>query len=346
MTGEWCVRPYRAGDERELVGLFERVFGRALTPEQWCWKLQPSQSAVDNVWLAVHDEKPIFQYAGIATRFQVGDAVRTVMVSVDTMTAPEFQRRGLLSEVGRTTYAHWRDGDIAFVLGLPNERWGSRARVLGWVELFPLQWLTRALRPARLLARRLHLPTVAGFDALDGLWNGLADRALAVNGQPVCVRVLTQAEAALDRLWATCRDEYGFSVVRDRAWLHWRYFTPPSLRYTVLLAERAGEPAGYLAFRVSDGAGLIAELFTRTDDTAARNALIGQALAAMRLAGAVSASILAVPGTCLQQAVRRAGFLPRDAFTVQMVPLDSRLPLDQLRDPRQWGIAGGDFDVV
>ncbi|TMC48398.1 MAG: hypothetical protein E6J26_10735, partial [Chloroflexi bacterium] len=61
MTGEWCVRPYRAGDERELVGLFERVFVRALTPEQWRWKLRSGQSAVENVWLAVHDEKPIFQ---------------------------------------------------------------------------------------------------------------------------------------------------------------------------------------------------------------------------------------------------------------------------------------------
>ena len=86
------------------------------------------------------------------------------MVSVDTMTAPEFQRRGLLSEVGRSTYAHWRDGGVAFVLGLPNERWGSRASALGWIELFPLQWLTRALRPAALLARRLHLPHVMGHE--------------------------------------------------------------------------------------------------------------------------------------------------------------------------------------
>ena len=138
------------------------------------------------------------------------------MVSVDTMTAPEFQRRGLLSEVGRTTYAHWRDGGVAFVLGLPNERWGSRTRALGWTELFPLQWLTRPLRPARLLARRTGLPEVT---ALDALWNGIADRPLAVRGEPVSVRVLAHAEAALDRLWAACRGEHRFSVVRDRAWL-------------------------------------------------------------------------------------------------------------------------------
>ena len=89
------VRSYRPGDEQALVELFQRVFGRAITEDHWMWKLEGQPATVDNVWLAVSADRPVFQYAGIPTRFRLSQATVTSMVCVDTMTAPEFRRRGL-----------------------------------------------------------------------------------------------------------------------------------------------------------------------------------------------------------------------------------------------------------
>ncbi len=50
-------------------------------------KQQPSP--VENVWLAVDADGPIFHYAGIPTRYRLPTGEATAMVSVDTMTAPE-----------------------------------------------------------------------------------------------------------------------------------------------------------------------------------------------------------------------------------------------------------------
>src|SRR3954469_21051885 len=100
----WTIRAYRPGDEGALVALFERVFGRPITEAYWRWKLKRLPSPVENVWLAVCDDAPIFHYAGIPTRYRLPAGEVTAMVSVDTMTAPEFQRRGLLSTVGRHAY--------------------------------------------------------------------------------------------------------------------------------------------------------------------------------------------------------------------------------------------------
>src|SRR3954464_7176682 len=90
---EIAIRSYRSGDEQALTALFETVFGRRMTEREWRWKLAPT-STVPNVWLATHSDQPVFQYAAMCTRFKSDERTHDAMVSVDTMTAPAFRRRG------------------------------------------------------------------------------------------------------------------------------------------------------------------------------------------------------------------------------------------------------------
>jgi predicted N-acetyltransferase YhbS len=349
-TTTWTIRAYRPGDERALTALFERVFGRAISEEHYRWKLRQPLAPVENVWLAVDDDAPIFHYAGIPTRYRLPDGEVMAMVSVDTMTAPEFQRRGLLSAVGRQVYDTWRAAGVAFVIGLPNERWGSRAGALGWEPLFQLQWLARPLRPEAILARRLRMPALARLTPAGATWD--AFWRLRLRRDPaVRVRWVERAGAEFDQLWQRCGADAAASVVRDSAWVNWRYHDAPTFDYRVLLAERDGRPVGYAAYRVeahaTGMAGFVAELFAAQADAPARRTLIAETLTALRAAGADNAVTLAVPGSPLERDLRSAGFLySRGAFGVQIVPLDPDLPLDVLRDPGSWNMAGGDFDVI
>ncbi|HYF62089.1 MAG TPA: GNAT family N-acetyltransferase, partial [Herpetosiphonaceae bacterium] len=176
----WTLRPYRAGDEHALVELFGRVFGRQISVEHWRWKLKSHPSPAENVWLAAAADRPIFQYAGIPLRFQTPAGETTAMVSVDTMTDPGFRRRGLLTSVGGHAYQCWRRAGVGFVLGLPNDKWGSRTGALNWEALFGLRWLIRPLRPEAIAARRVGR-AARGLAALGGLWNIAWDRRLAAD---------------------------------------------------------------------------------------------------------------------------------------------------------------------
>jgi len=330
--------------------LFGRVFGRAISEEHYRWNLKQPPTTVENVWLAVDGDAPIFHYAGIPTRFHLPGGEVLAMVSVDTMTAPEYQRRGLLSAVGRQVYDAWRTAGIAFVIGLPNERWGSRAAALGWEPLFDIQWLARPLRPEAIIARRLRMPALARLAPVGAAWNVLWGLRLR-HDPTVRVRPVERAGPEFDQLWRRCAVDAAASVVRDSAWVNWRYLESPAINYRVLLAERDGQPAGYAAYRVeahtAGTAGFVAELFVAQADAPARRTLIAATLAALRTAGADNAVTLAVPGSPLERDLRGAGFLySRGAFGVQIVPLDPELPLDVLRDPRSWNMAGGDFDVI
>ena len=345
----WTIRAYQPGDEHALVALFARVFGRSITEAHWLWKLKGRPSPVENVWLAVHDDRPIFQYAGIPVHYRLPNGERHAMVSVDTMTDPHFQRRGLLTQVGQYAYDAWRAAGVSFVIGLPNQRWGSRTGALGWVELFPLQWLVRPLRPASMIARRVTAPAVSRFTPLDAIWNSYWTRR-SQHDATIHIRPVTDAGPEFDALWQAACDGIPISVVRDSAWVAWRYLNPPSFDYRLLLAERAGQPVGYAAYRLDESSGrkvgALAELFVGRDDVKARDMFVRRVVEELRAAGAEVVATLAVPGAALYRAFRRAGFFPRAAFSVQIVPLQPDLPMEILRDPQQWSLAGGDFDVI
>jgi hypothetical protein len=345
---EIAIRNYRSGDELALTSLFATVFGKRISEREWRWKLAAT-SKVPNVWLATHAEQPIFQYAAIHTRFKIDERTDDVMVSVDTMTAPAFRRRGLLTEVAARAYAAWRDAGVAFVIGLPNQQWGSRARALGWRELFPLQWLVRPLRPEALAARRLGLPGLGRIHVFGRAWDRFANRRL----RPRSDIEVTQAENAgadFDVVWERCRADTEFSAVRDAAWIERRFLSSPARNYQVLLARERNRPTAWLTYSVIQSNGRtsaqLTELLAPAGDTASCGALM---LELLRRLGELDAELvytLAVPGTPLYAWLRTIGFLRGPSFGVQLVPLATEVRLERFLDPRAWRLTGADFDVA
>jgi hypothetical protein len=342
------IRPWRNGDQLELTRLFERTFGRAITADHWMWKLRPEPHSIDNVWLAVSEDKPIFQYAGIPMRFNLAHRPVQAIVSVDTMTAPEFRRRGLLTQVAEKAYSTWRDAAVAFVIGLPNENWGTRARALGWQPLFPLQWLVRPLRPEIMLARRMKWPALRHMRLAGVVWNAVL-RSRLQPAAGIQIQRVDEADSAFDQIWERCKADWSFSTIRDRRWVEWRFIRAPQ-GYELSVARQDGEPTGYLAHTlVHSAAGAVAymaELCAARADLATRNSLLADLIARLQNTTAQSLHTLAIPGTAEFSWLRRAGFLPSHAFAVQFVPLMPDLPVGQMSDRQQWNLTGADFDVI
>jgi Acetyltransferase (GNAT) domain len=348
-AGSPAIRPYRPADEHGLVELFRNVYGREISADYWRWKLQRSAFAGDNVWLATAGERPVFQYGGIPTRFQLQQRSASIMVAVDAMTAPEFRRRGLLTAVVSRAHAAWREHDVAFVIGLPNQQWGSRTQALGWLPLLQLQWLLRPLHPEATLARRLKLPLLKHLTFPTGVWNRLLQRQLR-RDPGVRTESVRQADDSFDRLWDRCKSDWMFSTVRDRDWVNWRFLSSPARAYELTLARRAGEPVGYSAHCLVGTSerpiAHLAELFSGEGDDVGRAALLFDLVNKLLPLGVESLRTLAVPGTRQHHWLRKAGFFAGPSFSVQIVPLAPDLPLEPMREARHWNLSGADFDVI
>lgn len=354
-SASWRVRPYEPGDDAAVVSLFIETFKKPLKESQYRWKVieTPWSVGAPGVWLAEAGGKIIGQYAGTPMRFKLGDEQALIVHACDVMTSVDFRRQGVLTALGTRANQAWAAAGVPFVTGLHFGGWGSRRHYLGWREQFKLVWMWRLLRPEPLLSLRLRLPfrTLWPAAASGRLWNLFWDRLLRAAERGVHVSTVDQPGPEYDALWDRIGSEYRALVVRDRAWVAYRYAQAPGFGYRLLLAQVDGQPAGYLAYRLTEHkgrkTGWIADLFTAPEDGPARAALLRRALADLLAAGAMTVRTLAAPGTATFRSFRRAGFLPASSgFDVSIVPLAPDLPRGLLSDPDRWFTMGGDYDVI
>ena len=323
-----ALRPAGEGDLAQLIALRERTFGQRVSPEQWRWKLGRPRSPVANVWVVEAGGRLVFQYAGIPTPVRHLGTDRLAMVSVDTMTDPEYRRRGLLTKMGPETYEHWRRAGVAFVLGIPNEQWGSRAGALGFVPVSELRWWVRWLDPVRMLAASVGLRYARSVGQVSAARSRSASFDVSSISDP----------SPFDDLWRRTGEE---GVIRDAAWFRWRYLEAVPA-WSVLGAWRERKAVGAVAFRLDSvperPSGTIGEVVAL--ELPSMRALLEAACQSLRRQGAVRVALLIQPGSVLEQAALATGFIPRRfAFSVQAIDLGGGLP-------SAGHFQGGDFDVV
>lgn len=357
---QWQIRGIRDGDEIPASRLFNRIFDKSITPAQYRWKLAdaPFPVGCPATWVADDGGEIVGQYGGTPMRFWLNGQVYPIVHICDVMTHPDFRGQGILSALGVTANDAWRDAGVAFATGFPHAGWGSRRNYLGWQMMYKSMWMWRPLRIGNLLRRRFQNRSLENGaksahrnDASVKIASSAFEKCSnGVYGDIRIERIETPGKA-FDELWETLKYRYSALVVRDRAWIKYRYADAPEMGYGLLFARKEGQPAGYLAFRIREVnqriVGYIADLFTAPNDLKTRVALLRHARKCLYHAGA--AAMLGVVGekTPMRKAFRRCGFIRRyGAFEVSIIPYRDDLALEVLRDPNCWFSMGGDFDII
>jgi hypothetical protein len=198
------VRPYRAGDETEIVAAFNRVFPWARrTVEEWRWQFAANPEALRCYVAALPEGRVVAQFTGLPRRARIGRTTRSFSEIVDSFADPEF-RAGLKKPgvFARTAYAyidrHCRADEEAFAYGLPNP-------------------------DAYRVGRRL-----LGYEPLGDVRLFVADAAAAATADlgPLDIEETSEPPADVDDLCERAAAGVAASVVRDRRYLAWRYARP------------------------------------------------------------------------------------------------------------------------
>lgn len=215
------IREYTPGDEQHISDLFSQVFSASLTPEQWQWKYRGLISTPPPSKLAFDVAGRLIGHAGAVPL--MGQARGTPIPwyqIADVMVHPQARGhlgaenlftcllRGLLTDLARRhprVLAYGFPGNRPFLLG---ERTQVYARVEQAEEL---SWRAGELHPAN--------------------W--------------VRVVPLDWSHARLDHLWQRRQPQLPLSLVRDRAYLKWRYAHNPFRSYKLLGLRILGRLAGW-----------------------------------------------------------------------------------------------------
>ena len=346
----WAIRPYQAGDEEQAAALFGRCFNHPISPAYYLWKIQAGRTPATNCMLALTGERVVGQYAAWRVEAIIEGRRRQVMVAIDGMVDPEFRRQGILKALVSEAHRQWQAEGAACVLAMPNENWGAYREAVGWRKVFPLKWQIRPLRLEQTALRRLGLGLKGIPAPISWLWNRYWGRYVKPDSG-VAVEAVSEAGATFDVLWDRLKGNRPLSIVRDAAWMNWRFLSVPDRPYRVLLAHRNGEPVGYIVYWLQSfpggQAGMVADFLYQPGDVGGRDALVAAVLQALEAAGAETLIGLAVPGTPQSDDLKRIGaLLSWGAFDVWILPLDEKVPFTLLEQPLNWLMHGGDFDVV
>ncbi|MXN65572.1 GNAT family N-acetyltransferase [Stappia sp. GBMRC 2046] len=144
------VRLWKPGDEDAILALFEQSFGRKMSLEFWRWRFLGHPSGGPYIALAWDGDRLAAHYAVSPAPLLVDGQDVLAVLSMTTMTHPDYRGRGLFEKVGGALYEELTQHGIAAVWGFPNANsHQSFLRKLSWVDIGDIPTMTCVLDGSR-----------------------------------------------------------------------------------------------------------------------------------------------------------------------------------------------------
>jgi hypothetical protein len=218
-------------------------------------------------------------------------------------------------------------------------------RVLGFELVEPIRKLARLLDPIGYGAARVGVPAAG---ALGAPWRAVTAAALGRRAAGLTLAPVTHFDARFDETWAAAR-KLPLMLVKDAAYLNWRYLACPAVRYETLAAERDGRVDGWITTHVLARGGLryglVDDVLCRADAPETVGALLGAGLASLARRGAQVAIAWLPKHHAHDPAFARLGFRERPTPHYWIVRRGcSDLPKEELTRATNWDYSIGDSD--
>jgi Acetyltransferase (GNAT) domain len=230
----FVTRPFRDGDEEQILDLFARSFHQPRTREHFDWKFRRDPFGNKRISLTFDDAgRLVGHYAAYAVPFRDGERDLMANQIGDTMTDAAVRHigRGPSSVLGRTAlhfYDTFCEGKVAFNYGFNVAN----------IQRFSLKFLrSDRVEPVTYRARGPMRP-ISRFARWPRGWR---------------LELVTSAGAEFDEFFERVAPAYAFLVRRDAAYVRWRYLERPDARYALVAIRKWGRMAGWIVFRIRDG---------------------------------------------------------------------------------------------
>ncbi len=301
--------------------------------------------------------------AAIPMRHKIGPDIVTGSLGVNVMTHPDYRGRGIYVVLQREVDRLCGQAGVRFNFGFSNEyshrnclrRLGYReiGRFLLWIAPFDLSRIVRSRTPQQ--GMLLH----AAARAANPFWRmsrSLFDRSR--KDRSIDIEKLDGINEEFDRFWQKIKADYANILVRDRAYLEWRFIRHPTRTYQFLTARSKGELCGYLVGRMTklEGipCGVIVDMLTENtrQGTKAARRLIAAFNRDARNEGAPMALCLLLRQSPAARALRRNGYiicpkpyLPRE-FPIIVHWNMPGPPPSCFYDLKNWFMTLADYDAI
>ena len=223
MKRSWICRDYKSGDEYQILALFQKAFGKEIDIAFWRWRFAQNPSGKGIIKLLFDEKKLIGHYAVIPVNVQVEDKLVKAVLSMTTMTHPDYRGQGIFTYLAEETYGLCKKKGFLFVYGFPNKNsyYGFTSK-LGWQGQGKMTLLQKELEPK-------------------------AKKDLSTRE----VKQIEHFDNGIDSLWNKVKRNHTVIVQRTQEFLNWRFARNPNVDYRkYLISSNSGDIEGYIVLKI------------------------------------------------------------------------------------------------
>lgn len=240
-AGRFPARPYRPDDEERVLELWRIAFGKELPVEIWRWKYARNPFG-SRILLCLDEagDAAIVMYSGVPFRTNWNGREVEMVQLMDIMSHPDHRKTGLFVKTAEAFFDCFAGGESVLYYGIPG--------------LYHFEIGAKYLAYSRLDS------DVAFFQADPAQVVGSGRGRLCDEGTP---------GRAFDALWDEQAANYPLAVVRNSAFLRWRFNDHPHRRYTIYgwRTGLLGRLRAWAVVGVEDASARIADLLLPPDPT-------------------------------------------------------------------------------
>ena len=313
---------------------------RQATAERFRWLYLSNPDGPARAWLAV--DEGTGETAGFTAvfprrvRLAGASAPVTAWNCGDFSIHQRYRVGGIAVKLRRAAREGVDRGDSPFLYAHPNDK------------MLPVHMRVGHRALAQMVRYGKVLRANTGSSVLDGVSSGV----LRLAGADLFVR--RSGDVELTRSWPTSseidalddrvRERLGTALVRDAAYLAWRFQHNPFETAELLVVRRKGRLTGYLAFIVKDGQCSVKDWVGESPGD--RDELFAFLLAELRRRAVARVSVIVLETHPDLPRLRQFGFAKRpDTSTAVVYAADGYAGKAAVFDPAAWYMTVGDRDV-
>lgn len=235
--GTFVIRPYQPEDEERVLSLWKTAFLKEMPESLWLWKYRENPFGY-RILLCVNETgDPVVMYGGIPYQAnRKGKSVEIINL-MDIMSHPDYRKTGLFIQTGQVFFDVFCGPDKSVLLyGFPGKYHFEIGQKYMEYRKITADVVYLSVEPAHLIS--------------------------SITQPPGYLEQVRDIDETFDRLWEICKDSYPLAIIRNAAFLRWRYGNHPLKRYEIwrYRATLQGAMDAYIVLSISDGKAALSDI--------------------------------------------------------------------------------------
>jgi GNAT superfamily N-acetyltransferase len=323
--------------------------GEIISDDYLSWQYNRNPSGFPFYALANYGEQIVGQYIVIPIRYRYQESMYSGTLSLNTLTHPDFQGKGLFTKLANSTYELCSSKTVDFTIGFPNPlSHGGFIKKLDFQEIGRCNLLVKPIRPFNLFKDFLKRKKFKHGGDIPFNW-----KTINKDGVQLTNFGLTQHEE-YTIFWESL-SKSKIMIDKDFEFLKWRYFDIPGRKYHVIQAKRENKITAICVLRIEKvlmtNTAIIMDFFVLDAHISDGNVLLKSILKELKHQQVNLVSLIESFDKPILKILKQNNFrkVPK-RFLPQPIPVIFRAhrelkEIEKINEFSNWSFSFGDYDI-